>query len=208
MTTKKQLVIDPSTQLPNPPEVCVGRRRALYLSLGLFMLWVAQPNRLLAQGCVQSRGAGAGMLIQGEDSYLQPGQWQASVGYRWLHSDRHFSGVDEITGKQVGGGEENTSRNIKGDQIINDSHFIDVSATYGITKRFSASLTLPFVTSDRSQPVKDAAGNIIDRFSTHAGGIGDVTLRGNGWLFDPHQHMEGNLQLGVGLKFPTGDSNA
>jgi len=184
---------------------------AILLALAVF------ESPVLGQGCVQSRGASIGPLMQGEDVYLQAGQWQANVGYRWLHSDRHFSGVNELTGKQVGGGDENTSRSFFGDQIINDSHFIDVSATYAFTKRISASLTLPFVTSDRSQPVKVATpatantpGTVViyDRFSTHAGGLADMSVRVNGWVFDPHKCMEGNLQLGVGLKIPTGDSRA
>src|SRR5438876_8091011 len=128
MSTKKRLAISLSTS---------------GAALGLAALLTGFSDRAQAQGCVQSRGAGLGILTQPEEIYLMPGQWQASVGYRWLHSDRHFSGVDELTGRQVGGGDENKSRSYFGDQIINDSHFIDLSATYGLTKRFSASLTVP-----------------------------------------------------------------
>ncbi len=159
------------------------------------------------------------MLLNGEDTYLEAGQWQANVGYRWLHSDRHFSGNDELNppGAPVGGGNENKSRNYFGDQIINDSHFLDLSATYAITKRFSATLTLPFVSSDRSQPVavkvkptEDTPGTvtIYDRYSTQASGLADISLRFNGWVFDPDKHHEGNISFGVGMKFPTGDSEA
>src|SRR5258706_14091711 len=126
----------------------------LELAVGILPAAAVFESPVCGQGCVQSRGAGGCTMMEGENTYLPPGQWQANVGYRWLHSDRHFSGVNELTGKQVGGGDENTSRSHFGDQIINDSHFIDVSATYAFTKRISASLTLPFVTSDRSQPVK------------------------------------------------------
>src|SRR6185436_4263858 len=163
------------------------------------MLCSLLPHSVVAQGCVQSRGAaGACMMMQGNDIYLQPGQWQASVGYRWLHSDREFIG-----------GQEQRQREVIGDQMINDSHFIDLTATYGVTPRWSASLTVPFVTSERSEAVKDpTTGQVVDRFSTHAGGVADVSLRTFAWLFNPHEHMDGNLQLGVGLKFPTGDSEA
>src|SRR5438876_464973 len=52
--------------------------------------------------------------------------------------------------------------------------------------------------SDRAQ----AQGCVQSR------GLGDVSARLNGWVFDPHKHMDGNLQLGAGMKFPTGDSRA
>jgi hypothetical protein len=149
------------------------------------------------------------MLMHDEEVFPKAGQWQVSVGYRWLHSDREFSGIDEITGLQVGGGHENKSRSIIGDQMINDSHFIDLTATYAITKRFSAALTLPFVTSDRSEAVKDpTTGSVLGRFSNHADGLADMSLRGYAWILDPHRHPDGNLQLGVGMKFPTGDNRA
>jgi hypothetical protein len=115
--------------IPNGLWLPRGCRRLLPAGFAFLLVLCALPRRAPAQGCVQSRGAGLGMLLQGEDSYLKPGQWQATVGYRWLHSDRQFCGIDEITGQQVGGGEENKSRNVVGDQVVNDSNFIDVTAT-------------------------------------------------------------------------------
>ncbi len=181
-----------------------------------FLVALAFAAPAYGQGCVQSRGAGAGVII-GEDTYLSGGEWQASLGYRWLHSDRHFAGTDEFTGQDVGGGNENKSRNIAGDQIINNQNFIDMTATYALTKRYSMSFTLPFVDSTRSQPVavktKPTATTlgtvtIYDRFQTEAAGVGDASLRANAWVFDPDKHPDGNLQLGLGIKFPTGDNRA
>src|SRR5439155_23529209 len=123
--------------LPNSGQQPIRAMRTLFqltkLALAILLAGTVLEPPVFGQGCVQSRGASIGPLLQGEDIYLMPGQWQANVGYRWLHSDRHFSGVNELTGKQVGGGDENTSRSFFGDQIINDSHFIDVSATYAFT---------------------------------------------------------------------------
>src|ERR1051325_1247321 len=65
--------------------------RTHFLCLGAAIACAGMlPISVQGQGCVQSRGAGIGLLMQGEDTYLKPGQWQAGVGYRWLHSDRHF----------------------------------------------------------------------------------------------------------------------
>ena len=146
------------------------------------------------QGCVQSRGAGMCNVMQTESDYLQPGGWQAAVGYRWLHSDRHFIGSQEQPQRQA-----------NGTQVINDSHFIDLTATYGLTKRLSLSLTVPFVYSDRSSLYEH---DNIHRHSMVAGGLADVRLEATSWVFDPNQHPDGNLSFGLGMKFPTGDAEA
>ena len=153
-----------------------------------------------AQGCVATRGSGGGMLPHGEDVYLQPNSWEATLGYRWLYSDRHFKGR-----------EEQKERQALGTDVRNDSHFIDTTIAYGISKRTSVSLTLPFVSSQRSSlyehGAKDAAGN-RERHEMSASGLADVRLTTTTWLFDPEAHHSGNIALGIGVKAPTGDSEA
>ena len=131
-------------------------------------------------------------------SYLEKGDWQASLAYRWLHSDRHFIGSVEQKQRQA-----------EGSEVINDVHTFDLTATYAATKRLSLSLTLPFVHADRSslyEHRKDGIGN--GRHHMQAGGLGDVRLVGNFWLFSPDRHTNGNIALGLGLKAPTGDYKA
>ena len=153
-----------------------------------------------AQGCVATRGSGGGMLPHGDDVYLQPNSWEATLGYRWLYSDRHFKGR-----------EEQKERQALGTDVRNDSHFIDTTIAYGISKRTSVSLTLPFVSSQRSSlyehGAKDAAGN-RERHEMSASGLADVRLTTTTWLFDPEAHHSGNIALGIGVKAPTGDSEA
>src|SRR2546428_10211454 len=45
------------------------------------------------------------------------------------------------------------------------------------------------------------------RHAVTAVGLGDVSLVGSRWLFDPHSHA-GNIALGLGVKAPTGTHNA
>lgn len=153
-----------------------------------------------AQGCVATRGSGGGMLPHGDDVYLQPNSWEATLGYRWLYSDRHFKGR-----------EEQKERQALGTDVRNDSHFIDTTIAYGISKRTSVSLTLPFVSSQRSSLYEhgavDAAGN-QERHEMSASGLADVRLTTTTWLFDPEAHHSGNIALGIGVKAPTGDSEA
>ena len=160
---------------------------------------IFQPQtRLAAQGCVASRG-GACFHLPGME--LQPVQagFQGSVGYRWLHSDRHFVGDDEQEHRQE-----------EGSEVINDSHFIDLGLTYAITPRWSVNLVVPFSINDRSQVVRsnDVARTILQRFSTQSAGIGDVRLTGSGWVCDPLTMPRANLLLSLGVDMPTGEEDA
>lgn len=167
-------------------------RFARRLSISALMLAaLGLVQQVYGQGCVQSRGA-AGFLVNGEDVYLPANSWQANVGYRWLYSDRHFVGS-----------REQRERETNGSQVINDSHFIDLTATYAITKRFAVNLTVPFVYSDRSSLYEHDG---VNRHHMQAGGLADMRLSTTMWIFDPEKHKDGNISLGVGVKAPTGDA--
>jgi hypothetical protein len=146
-----------------------------------------------AQGCVAVRGGGmCGAHIpgmHGEDG----GKWLVSTSYRFLHSEKHFVRSTE-----------QPQRKTVGNDVVNDSHFIDFSVAYNFTPRYSASLALPFVISDRSAPYEHAG----QRKDSSARGLGDVRVAGYVWLWDPAKMPKGNIQLGLGLKAPTGDYKA
>lgn len=134
------------------------------------------------------------------DNSLQQGDWQVAVSYRWLHSFRHFAG--DVEQKQ---------RLEIGNEVINDSHFFDLSATYAFSPRFSATAVLPFVYSDRSSYYEHSGGNPstgATRYHTQAGGLADARLTGYAWIWDPTTMPKGNIQVGLGIKAPTGDDEA
>lgn len=168
---------------------------------GVFTLALAlshSGSTALAQGCVAVRGSSMCMVhptdsAHPQDADLVAGDWIASVAYRWLHSHRHYVGDAE-----------QTTRQDKANQVINHSSFIDAAIQYSFTPRLSAALTLPFVTSDRSSLAPTNYNSI--RYYTHASGIGDARLTGYAWLWDPAKPgLKGNVQVGLGLKAPTGD---
>lgn len=127
-------------------------------------------------------------------SYLDAGGWQASVAHRWLHSDRHFIGDDEVERRQE-----------EGSEVINDVHTVDLTVTYQATKRLSLSATLPFVAATRSSLYEHDRTN---RHTMAASSIGDMRLTGNFWLLSPNKYTNGNIALGAGVKFPTGEYKA
>ena len=124
-------------------------------------------------------------------SYMEKNHWQASLAYRWLHSDRHF--IDDS---------EQEQRQEEGSEVINDVHTFDVTLTYAITKRVSAGVTIPFIHQNRSSLYEHDRTN---RHSMNGSGLGDVRLMGYTWLLSPDRFTNGNIALGAGVKFPTGD---
>ena len=129
-------------------------------------------------------------------SYQTSDTWQISSAYRFQHSDRHFRGTHEEANRQA-----------EHSEVINDVHLFDIGITYAINPRYSVSLSVPIMDMNRSQPLRDANRNIVDRFSTQSGGIGDMVLAGRAWVFQPETHPNQNVSVGLGVKFPTGDEN-
>lgn len=158
----------------------------------------ALPLEVHAQGCVAARcpvNLSPGEISQHGEEETSLG-WQATIGYRWLRSARHFTGTHE-----------DTERREEGSQVVNNSHFVDVALTYEFTPRFSATLTLPFVNHDRSSVVRDASRAIIERFHVQSSGIGDIRLAGNYWLINPAAKPRGNVLISLGVDMPTGEDD-
>ncbi len=121
--------------------------------------------------------------------------FDASFGYRWFESKRMFSGSSEDAAT---------------DPQINDSHFIDLSLRYSFNPRFSAAVTLPYVSHDRAQLVRrlNPARSVLGQFHTQTSGIGDIRVEGDAWIFDPASATKGNIQVGLGVSLPTGEKDA
>ncbi len=155
------------------------------------LLFVASVTKINAQGCVAIRSTGSSCSIQKphEDS----SKWQFSANYRYYRSYKHFKGKDEQKQRQVDGNE-----------VINYAHSLDLAITRKLTDRWSISLNVPLVANTRSS-MYEHGGSI--RGNTESFGLGDMSFRGDYWLFDPKKAKKGNIQVGLGIKFATGDYN-
>ena len=125
------------------------------------------------------------------DPYLQKGEWLFGTAVRGLRSHDHYNGTVEQTQRQ----DLHT-------YVVNTQDSLDLSGTYAVTRRFSMALALPIIRASWSIPLPVTAAG--QRNEQNAQGIGDVTLTGRYWMFDPEAHRRGNLSLGLGLKAPTG----
>lgn len=150
---------------------------------------------MFGQGCVIARGGGGAMILDGS-GFLEPKQWQLTVAHRWFESDRHFIGDDEQKHRQA-----------LGTEVINNSHFLDITATYALSQRLNLNLTLPFSVHDRSS-LYEHQGNSGKRYHTQSNGLGDLRVGANYWLFNPETTHRGNLSVGFSIKAPTGEYTA
>ncbi|MBM3824726.1 MAG: hypothetical protein FJ404_17890 [Verrucomicrobia bacterium] len=106
----------------HPPRhggILPGFQSSIFCLAGVVLLGIGSTSAL-AQGCVATRGAGLCSIHGASHSSIPDhGDWEATLGYRWLHSDRHFVGD-----------REQPQRQDLGTEVINDSHFFDLSLRY------------------------------------------------------------------------------
>jgi hypothetical protein len=84
---------------------------------------------------------------------------------------------------------------------------LDVTARYKISKRVSATLSVPIVFNRFSALLPPLGDNGGERYGWRGRGISDITLYADSWILDPSNHPFGNIALGIGIKTPTGNWN-
>ena len=165
-------------------------RRCVSKGLGfLAIVGLLSARVLFAQGCIPAHYVSLSLGAQGI-SYLEPGQFEADLFYRFLYSDKVFIGTEE----------QPQLYDLGGRHAI---HSFDANLSYGLNDRLALSLTVPFMHDDFSNIHGDG-----QRHSGSSGGLGDLRLIGSTWVFKPGDHPNGNVNLGIGVKFPTGEYRA
>jgi hypothetical protein len=125
---------------------------------------------------------------------LQAHHWEFSADYRWLHSrDRDFfvgtAQTPPPPALQPPGGQG----------IRIDVHTVTLGLTYAATDRVRISVAAPFQTGRLSIIQDDGA-----RHTESVTDLGDVSITGDAWLFNPRSGPTGNVMVGLGLKIPMG----
>jgi hypothetical protein len=167
-------------------------RNILYL---LLLLAAAQAAR--GQGCVAIRSNGSACAMPGAHSATEARHWVVALNSRYFKSYKHFVGT-----------EEQKERVERGTEVINHFFSTEVGLTRNFNARWSAALFVPLVSNARSSMYEHYGNTSTSpnaRRSTHSFGLGDVRLAAYYWLLDPAALRKGNIQLGLGLKLPTGD---
>jgi hypothetical protein len=135
-------------------------------------------------------------VLGAQDSYDGPDRWEVSASWRYQRSFRHFVGS-----------KEQVNREEDGSQVINKIHQAEVGIRYNATDVWSVSVGIPYLIAQRSSPIRDSTGTVVDRTITHATGVGDITVTVRRLLWNPKEHPQGNISLGLGIKLPTGQDD-
>ncbi|HWM93928.1 MAG TPA: hypothetical protein VN493_24435 [Thermoanaerobaculia bacterium] len=121
-------------------------------------------------------------------------RWQVSTSWRHQRSDRHFRGSEEEANRQA-----------EGSEVINTINLMELGIRYNPNPQWSVSLGIPYFAAERSSPIRDPNRVVVDRSVVEANALGDITLTARRLLWNPREHPESNISLGLGVKFPTGD---
>ncbi|OKS87040.1 hypothetical protein [Mucilaginibacter polytrichastri] len=157
------------------------------------MLICALYNHVSAQGCVAIRSTG-GLCTMDEhpDSVnANGGAWLFNSNSRYYKSFRHFIGT-----------QEQKQRIALGTNVINHAYTNDLTLTRIFNQRWSISVDVPVIANSRSSLYEHGG---VSRETTHSFGIGDIRFSGYVWLLNPQTNRKGNIQAGLGIKFPTGN---
>jgi hypothetical protein len=158
-------------------------KRIYICFLAAFLFLQLKSN---AQGCVAIKGT-AGVCGRPTDAK----GWDLTIGNRFFRSYKHFVGT-----------EEQKQRIKNKSNVINTAYELDLTATRTFNSRWSLGITLPVLAFGRSSLYEHDGAT---RHNTHSFGIGDVRVAAYRWMFDPAESHKGNIQLGLGIKLPTGD---
>jgi hypothetical protein len=156
---------------------------------------ILSSHRLQAQGCVAIRSTG-GFCTAGQEKHPDTAaQWQLTVNNRYYVSNRDYIGSAYQKIRQT-----------LGNVVINHAYTMDLGIYRILNPRWTLMLDLPISANARSQCYLQ--DGIYHRFSTHSFGEGDIRFAVYRWLLDPVKMPKGNIQVGLGIKLPTGNDNA
>src|SRR5262245_36229935 len=105
-----------------------GKARAALLAAAL----AVPAGVAYGQGCVVARSSSAMNGPENRGGYLDPGDWDVTIGYRHQFSYKHF--VGDV---------EQTYRVQQGNQVENKINLASATMTYQFTDRVSVQLQIP-----------------------------------------------------------------
>jgi hypothetical protein len=165
--------------------------KTIFLAIIACMLSI-YVNQSLAQGCVAIRGTGTVCTKQSHIESESKG-WQLNTGYRYFKSFRHFKGRVE-----------QKERLQQHTEVINWQHVLDLSLVRILNNRWSLAIGAPLLANKRSSLYEHGR---TERHSSESYGLGDMRIVAYRWMLKPEKNRKGNIQLGLGVKLPTGEEN-
>ena len=157
----------------------------LLLSLCLF------NETVQSQGCIAIRNISGFGQYNLTDNAFSTSDWQLNINSRYFKAYRDFKEkVDQKTAKQ--------------NEAVVKSFSMDFSLSKFLRNGWSINFSLPIAANSREASIEHGGAN-TKRYTTNSFGVGDIRFTAYKWLLKPTVSQRGNIQLGLGLKLPTGD---
>ncbi len=162
-------------------------KKLVILSLAVVLF----SNYSFSQGCVMIRNiSGFGQYNLLNNSFSNS-DWQVNFASRYYKSYKNYWGTKDVTPA-------------KENQIVNKVFSVDFMVTRLLNNGWSLDLSIPYTDGSRTSSVEHGGANTT-RYTTRGTGLGDIRVAGRKWLIAPSIKQRGNVQLGLGIKFATGD---
>lgn len=129
---------------------------------------------------------------------LEQGEFQLSVNYRQFTADEQYRGGSDL----------NPAVTSLKTQVISKMKFMEIDGIYALNKQLNLTLGVPYIIDGSSSRALPATVAGSPRFEQSASGIGDITLGASYWLFNCDDNPDQNINFGLSLKIPTGESKA
>jgi hypothetical protein len=172
--------------------------KKVLLTLSALATLTLFASKTQAQGCVAIRSTGGicSMTDHPDGEHGAGGSWILNVNTRYFMSNKHYKG-DVYQEERIKVGNE----------VINYQFATDLSLIRVFNNRWSAMIDVPVISNVRSSKYEhNAPPNLSDkRGRTRSFGLGDIRVAAYRWLFNPATSPKANLQVGLGIKFATGD---
>ncbi len=156
-------------------------------------LWFAL---VFVSGAAYSQGCTPIRSLTGFGQYMLPGvnldsvNWFVNISGRYFNSAKTFDGT-------------NGNADTLG---VNNVYSTNFSFTRLLKKGWSVTVDIPFMAADRtSWREHDTGDPARTQYTTRSFGLGDIRLSVYRWLLDTSIPHKGNIQIGLGVKLPTGD---
>lgn len=144
-----------------------------------------------SQGCIAVRNISGFGQYNLTDNAFSVSDWQININNRYFKAYHDYKGsVNQKTPPQ--------------NENIIKSYSIDIGVSRLFRNGWSLDVSLPVSANSRATSAEHGGPN-TKRYTTHTFGIGDIRIIAYKWLFAPTVKQKGNIQLGLGVKLPTGD---
>ena len=144
-----------------------------------------------SQGCIMVHNISGFGQYNFTDGSFASSDWQLNINNRYFKAFKDYKGTEN---------QETPAQ----DESIVHSYTVDMSLSRLFRNGWAVSLSVPYAVNSRTAS-KEHGGPGTTRHTTSTAGLGDIRLTVYKWLLKPSLSQKGNVQLGLGIKFPTGD---